>query len=85
MLIYGNGNCKGGIPYICNDFNYSENPTITAGSTNYDTTLNGYSSTGFTISNVYGYINAMGYGDETFDWLFVPSEVGGNSSLPVGD
>ena len=85
MLIYGNGNCKGGIPYICNDFNYSENPTITAGNTNYDTTLNGYSNTGFTISNATGYINAMGYGDEIFDWLFVPSEVGGNSSLPVGD
>ena len=85
MLIYGNGNCKGGIPYICNDFSYSENPTITAGSTDYDATLNGYSSTGFTISNVNGYINAMGYGNETFDWLFIPSEVGGNSSLPVGD
>ena len=85
MLIYGNRNCKGGIPYICNDFSYNENPTITTNSTDYDTTLNGYSSTGFTISNTNGYINAMGYGNETFDWLFIPSEVGGNSSLPVGD
>jgi hypothetical protein len=27
----------------------------------------------------------MGYGTEEFDWLLIPSEVGGTSALPVGD
>lgn len=27
----------------------------------------------------------MGYGLEEYDWLFMPSEVGGSSALPVGD
>lgn len=31
-----------------------------------------------------GYVSAFGY-NEDFDWLFIPTEVKGNSSLPVGD
>lgn len=31
-----------------------------------------------------GYISAFGYSEE-FDWLFIPAEHTGNSSLPVGD
>lgn len=31
-----------------------------------------------------GYINSFGY-SEKFDYLFIPTEGGGNSSLPVGD
>ena len=27
----------------------------------------------------------LGYGKEEYDWLFLPSETAGNSSLPVGD
>ena len=27
----------------------------------------------------------MGYGNEEFDWLMMPSEIGGTSALPVGD
>ena len=27
----------------------------------------------------------MGYGSEEYDWLFMASELNGNSSLPVGD
>ena len=27
----------------------------------------------------------IAYGDEAYDWLFMPSETTGNSSLPVGD
>jgi len=32
-----------------------------------------------------GYINSFAYKDKKFDWLFIPSEFSGNSSLPVGD
>lgn len=71
--IWGDGTKKGGVPYICTDFNYAENKN----SENYE-------SAGFTLSNENGYISAMGY-SEAFDWLFMPSETVGNSSLPVGD
>ena len=27
----------------------------------------------------------MGYGDEKYDWLFMPSKASGTSALPVGD
>jgi len=37
------------------------------------------------LPNNDGYINSFAYKDKKFDWLFIPSEVGGNSSLPVGD
>ena len=71
---YGNGSMKGGVPYICNDFNFAESKN------------NGnYESAGFTLTNANGYISAMGYGNEKFDWLFFASECSGNSSLPVGD
>lgn len=43
-----------------------------------------YEAVGFTLPNSNGYIKAMGY-DNNFDWLFIPSKVGGNSSKPVGD
>jgi hypothetical protein len=71
--IWGNGSMGGGQPYICNDYNYAE-------SKNSDN----YEAAGFTISNTSGYISAMGY-STAFDWLFIPSECLGNSSLPVGD
>lgn len=86
LLIHGRGApTKGGIPYVCNDFTFNENPTITTGQTYYDTSIFGYTSAGFTIPSSAGWINAMGYGNKDLDWLFMPSEVGGNSSLPVGD
>jgi hypothetical protein len=44
-----------------------------------------YKSAGFTITNASGYISAMGYGNELYDWLFVASECSGNTALPVGD
>lgn len=71
--IWGNGSMGGGQPYICKDFNYAE-------SKNSDN----YEGAGFTLMNASGYINAMGYSTK-YDWLFLPSEAGGNSSLPVGD
>lgn len=71
--IFGNGAIGGGQPFICKDFNYAE-------SKNSDN----YEGAGFTVTNANGYINAMGYSTKC-DWLFMPSEIGGNSSLPVGD
>ena len=64
----------GGQVFICDDFSFNESK--------HD---GNYQSAGFTISNGNGYVSAFGYGDEEFDWLFMPSETTGNSSLPVGD
>ena len=72
--IWGDGTMGGGQPYIANDFVFSE-------SKNGDN----YEPVGFTLPNTNGYINAMGYGSKEFDWLLMPSEVGGTSALPVGD
>ncbi|MDE6413219.1 MAG: hypothetical protein K2K42_04925, partial [Eubacterium sp.] len=72
--VWGNGEMAGGQPYICNDFNYNE--LIHS---------DNYKPVGFAIANEIGYINAMGYGSEEYDWLFMPSEIGGTSALPVGD
>lgn len=43
-----------------------------------------YLDTGLTLAKANGYISAFGY-NEPFDWLFVTTEVAGNSSVPVGD
>lgn len=72
--IWGNGSMKGGVPYICTDFNFVESKNS-----------GNYESAGFTITNADGYISAMGYGGEEYDWLFFVSECLGNSSVPVGD
>src|SRR5574344_73506 len=71
--IYGNGSQKGGIPYICKDYNFAE-------SKNSDN----YESAEFTLINMNGYISAFAY-SENFDYLFLPSESLGNSNLPIGD
>lgn len=73
LRFWGNTHCLGGQPYVCKDFNYTENKMS-----------GNYEAVGFTIPNSNGYIKAMGY-DNNFDWLFIPSKVGGNSSKPVGD
>ena len=36
------------------------------------------------MTNANGYVSAFGY-SQKYDWLFLPSEALGNSSLPVGD
>ena len=64
---------KGGVPYICTDYDFAESK---------DT--GNYESAGFTLANANGYISAMGY-SEACDWLFLPSETLGNSFMPVGD
>ena len=72
---WGDGHMGGGQVFICDDFSFNESK--------HD---GNYQSAGFTISNGNnGYVSAFGYGDEESDWLFMPSETTGNSSLPVGD
>lgn len=71
--IWGNGKMGGGQPYICNDFDFAESKNS-----------GNYEPAGFTVTNVAGYISAMGY-STACDWLFFASECLGNSSLPVGD
>ena len=75
--IWGNGSMDGGEPYICS------NPANFAESQN----SGNYKGAGFTVANADGYINAFAYGDEEFDWLLMPNEVGNgaDSNLPIGD
>lgn len=49
-----------------------------------DTDASPYKNTGIHPSYGGGYTSAFGYSEE-FDWLFIPVEKNGNSSLPVGD
>jgi len=43
-----------------------------------------YKNTGFTLAKGNGYVSAIGW-SETCDFLFLPTETLGNSSLPIGD
>lgn len=72
--LWGDGFMCGGQPYIADDFNFSESKNT-----------DNYKPVGFTLPNTNGYIKAMGYGSDEYDWLFMPSEIGGTSALPVGD
>lgn len=72
--LWGDGSMCGGQPYIADDFNFSESKNT-----------DNYKPVGFTLPNTNGYIKAMGYGSDEYDWLFMPSEIGGTSALPVGD
>ena len=68
--------CEVGKPflgYVCKDFNYAESRRT-----------DNYENIGFALPSENGYVSAMGY-STNYDWLFLPSEVKGNSSLPVGD
>ena len=72
--IWGDGSMSGGQPYVANDFAFNDS-----------THSDNYEPVGFTLANASGYIKAMGYGGENYDWLLMPSEIGGTSALPVGD
>lgn len=72
--IWGDGTMGGGQPYIANNFTFSESKHS-----------DNYEPAGFTLANSSGWISAMGYGSEEYDWLFMPSEIGGTPALPVGD
>lgn len=72
--IWGNGSMGGGQPYVADDFNFFESKKT-----------GNYKPVGFTLPNANGYIKSMGYGSEAYDWLLMPSEIGGTSASPVGD
>ena len=72
--LWGDGTMGSGQVYIADDFSFNESSHS-----------GNYKSTGLTLANAGGYISAFGYGDKDYDWLLLPSETAGNSSLPVGD
>ena len=73
--IWGDGTTMcGGQPYVASDFAFNESKHS-----------DNYEPVGFTLANASGFINAMGYGGENYDWLLMPSEIGGTNALPVGD
>lgn len=72
--IHGDGTQRGGIPYICTDYNYAESKNS-----------GNYVSAGFTTVNANGYIKAFGYGNPDYDWLFIGSDTGGTSGGIIGD
>ena len=72
--IWGDGTMCGGQPYVANNFAFNESKHS-----------DNYEPVGFTLANASGFINAMGYGGENYDWLLMPSEIGGTNALPVGD
>ena len=72
--IHGDGTQRGGIPYVCTDYNYAESKNS-----------GNYVSAGFTTVNTYGYIKAFGYGNPDYDWLFMGSDTGGTSGGIIGD
>jgi len=75
LLIHGEGGVGGGIPYICNNYNYSESLT------------SNYTSIGFTMPGSTGWISAMAQCPEAYDWIFLPMDCNSNanSAAPVGD
>ena len=75
--IWGDGSINGGQAYIAGDYSFDESRRG-----------ENYKPSGFTLSNGGGWISSFGYGAESFDWLFLTSEVnenGANSAAPVGD
>ena len=71
MKVIGTNENNGGLPYFCTTSDY----------------FNGeYISVGFKLPSSYGWISAMGYGNKSNDWLYIPIEcVNASSALPVGD
>ena len=76
VTINGNSAMGGGIPYICNDYNYTPS-----------TLGENYISAGFSLPSNQNWISAMGYGSSTYDWVFMPAECAdtATSATPVGD
>lgn len=72
--LWGDGTMGGGQVFICDDFAYDERK--------HD---GNYKSAGFNVADAAGYVSAFGYGSEDYDWVLMPSETAGDSSLPVGD
>lgn len=73
--IVGGGAQGGGIPYICDNFNYSTSSDAT-----------NYTSIGFRLPSVYDWVSGFGQPAAAYDWVFMPIEcVSANSALPIGD
>lgn len=72
--IWGNGAMSSGQVYIADRFTFNESSHS-----------GDYKPAGFSLANANGWISAFGYGKEEYDWLFLPSETIGNSSVPVSD
>ena len=72
VKVSGDATKGGGEVFICKDFNYSGN---------------NYGDIGFNLPSTYNWINAMGWGNEEYDWVYLPAECssGANSYAPVGD
>lgn len=61
--VWGDGAMGGGQPYICTDNQLTDNKIV-----------DNYEPTGFTLANVNGqFTRYFGYGDNKYDWLFLPS------------
>lgn len=75
ILVYGNGSLAGGMPYICNNHNYSDSIT------------EDYESLGFCVPYSYSFISAFGYAKEKYDWVYMPIECSesANNLVPIGD
>ena len=72
--IYGTGRDGGGYPYICKNFNYQYND------------ITDYENIGFQLPTNHSWISAMGYGNENYDWVYMPAECSSaNSAIPVVD
>ncbi len=73
-LLINNVSSSKHIPYICNNFNYS------------NTVTNDYTQLGFTTPPANGWISGFSY-DTNNDWLFIPIEMNSNANsiTPVGD
>jgi hypothetical protein len=69
---YMNPTTKEGTVYI-SDYGFADDSSATP-----------YEDAGIIAVYGSGYISAFAYNEE-FDWLFIPGELSGNSSLPVGD
>ena len=76
IIINGNSISRGGLPYICKDFNYTV-----------DQIGRNYESITFTLPSAQNWVSAMGYGNPTYDWVYMPAECAetANSATPVGD
>ena len=76
IIINGNRISRGGLPYICKDFNYTGNQIG-----------RNYESINFTLPSTQDWVSAMGYGNSTYDWVYMPIECAetANSATPIGD
>ena len=76
LNVYGNGGQNGGYAFIADDWNFVESRHS-----------DNYKSIGFMLpqNGSTEYIRAFGFVSGEYDWAFIPSELGGDTDIPVGD